>query len=200
MDLIESSVTAFDGARRFASGTIEEVAAKIKQSIGESSSHSTILVFNDFTGQLLDIDFRGTQDDVVQRLRRNVKIESNPTANENLNETSRMAGRPKLGVVAREVTLLPRHWQWLNLQPGGASVTLRKLVEEARIQGTEKDRVRQAQEAAYCFMSSTCGDRQGFEDAARALFRREESQFDKAIEFWPVDLREHAKKIATPGL
>ncbi|MFY0534142.1 DUF2239 family protein [Nannocystis pusilla] len=29
-------------------------------------------------------------------------------------------GRPKLGVVSREVSLLPRHWEWLERQPSGS--------------------------------------------------------------------------------
>ena len=109
-------------------------------------------------------------------------------------------GRPKLGVVAREVTLLPRHWDWLNAQPGGASVALRKLVEEARRANEGKDRVRQSQEAAYRFMSVMAGNRPGFEEATRALFAGRAGRFDQLIEPWPEDVRHYARKLAAPAL
>ena len=108
----------------------------------------------------------------------------------------RRPGRPKLGVVAREVTLLPRHWEWLNSQPGGASVALRKLVEEARRANSGKDRLRRAQEAAYRFMSTMAGNEPGFEEAARALFAGRQEPFEALVRGWPKDVREHAKKLA----
>ncbi len=110
------------------------------------------------------------------------------------------AGRPRLGVVAREVTLLPRHWQWLSSQPGGASVALRKLVDEARLANIGKDRVRQSQEAAYRFMSAMAGDAPGFEEAARALFAGDEHRFEQCISVWPEDVRDHAKRLAKDAL
>jgi hypothetical protein len=101
-----------------------------------------------------------------------------------------------LGVVAREVTLLPRHWAWLNGQPGGASVALRKLVEQARRDNDGRDRLRRAQEAAYRFMSVMAGDRPGFEEAARALFAGDSARFDRLVKPWPGDIRNHARKLA----
>ena len=105
-------------------------------------------------------------------------------------------GRPKLGVVAREVTLLPRHWEWLAQQSGGASVALRKLVDEARRTGEDRDRVRQAQEAAYRFMSAMAGNKANYEDAIRALFAGEAARFEDLIAEWPADVRRHAAKLA----
>jgi hypothetical protein len=105
-------------------------------------------------------------------------------------------GRPKLGVVAREITLLPRHWDWLNAQPGGASVALRKLVEEARHVNRGKDRRREAQESAYRFMSAMAGDEPGFEEASRALFAGNHETFKVAIRAWPADVRGHALHLA----
>ena len=98
--------------------------------------------------------------------------------------------------MAREITLLPRHWDWLNSQPGGASVALRKLVEPARRASEGKDRIRQSQEAAYRFMSVMAGNRPGFEEATRALFARDEHRFNQKIESWPADMRSHASKLA----
>lgn len=106
-------------------------------------------------------------------------------------------GRPKLGVVAREVTLLPRHWEWLAAQPGGASVALRKLVEEAR--RSQSGRARQAQERAYHFMNAMAGDLPGFEEATRALFAGDREGFAERIAGWPTDVREHAAWLASDG-
>ena len=109
-------------------------------------------------------------------------------------------GRPKLGVVAREITLLPRHWDWLNTQPGGASVALRKLVEQARHASEGKDRIRQSQEATYRFMVAMAGDRPGFEEATRALFAGDSDRFDREIASWPIDVRDHARQLAAIAL
>ena len=109
-------------------------------------------------------------------------------------------GRPKLGVVAREITLLPRHWDWLNSQPGGASVALRKLVEEARRGSGDRDRIRSAQEAAYHFMSAIAGNLPGFEEASRALFAYDRRRFGDLIAAWPEDVRDHVIKLAFADL
>jgi hypothetical protein len=109
---------------------------------------------------------------------------------------ARSAGRPKLGVVAREVTLLPRHWEWLSGQPGGASVALRKLVEDARRTNAGTDRVRHAQEVAYRFMSAIGGNLPGYEEAIRALFAGDRARFEATIDGWPADVGAHAHKIA----
>jgi uncharacterized protein len=170
--------TAFAGARRIGSGDLSEVALKAKQVI-ESGGLEPVLIFDDISGDVIDLDYRGAQP----------QPEPEP-------EPPRRPGRPKLGVVAREVTLLPRHWDWLNSQPGGASVALRKLVEEARRVHAAKDRVRAAQEAAYRFMSALAGNEPGFEEALRALFAGKRECFEERIVAWPVDVRDHARKLA----
>jgi len=106
-------------------------------------------------------------------------------------------GRPKLGVVAREVTLLPRHWEWLAAQPGGASVALRKLVEHALRENRGADRQRQSRDASYKFMTALAGDQPGFEEAIRALYAGNRGQFDQHVDGWPADVRAHAKKMAS---
>jgi hypothetical protein len=187
-----NSCTAFEGTRRIASGDLNRVAFEAKQVI-DRGPRGPVLIFDDVTSDLIEVDFRGTPEDVLQRLSEPVTntASAQPTA-----ESRRPPGRPKLGVVAREVTLLPRHWDWLSSQPGGASVALRKLVEEARRVNAARDRVRQAQEAAYRFMSAMAGDEPGFEEAARALFAKRQGRFDEQTESWPPDIREHAKKLA----
>jgi hypothetical protein len=176
--------TAFAGIRRIASGDLASVAAETKAALDQGESGS-VLILDDETCRVVEVDFRGTVEDVVARLR---EPASEPEP--------RGPGRPKLGVVAREVTLLPRHWEWLNAQPGGASVALRKLVEEARRSNGSKDRVRQARETLYRFMSMLAGDEAGFEQASRALFAGDRTLFMALIRLWPKDLRAHAEKLA----
>jgi hypothetical protein len=91
---------------------------------------------------------------------------------------------------------LPRHWDWLNSQPGGASVALRKLVEEARRTNGQKDRIRRAQEATYKFLSMMAGNFDGFEEVTRALYRANRERFDELVEAWPKDVRDHVRKLA----
>jgi uncharacterized protein len=170
--------TAFAGIQKVAAGNLAEVALAIRERTGEP-----VLIFVDETGQQIDVDTRGTEAEIAARY-------GQPEA------APRGPGRPKLGVEAHEVTLLPRHWEWLRAQPGGASVALRKLVEEARRTHAEADRVRQAQEAAYRFTSAMAGNEPGFEEAARALFARDGERFRLLTEAWPADVRDHARKLA----
>ena len=164
--------TAFAGARRIASGDLKDVALKAKRAV-DRGGPAPVLIFDDASGEVIEVDFRGTPE-----------------------PAPRGPGRPRLGVVAREVTLLPRHWDWLASQPGGASVALRKLVEEARRANAAKDRVRLAQEAAYRFMTTLAGNEPGFEEALRALFAGQRQRFEERIAGWPAGVREHAKKLA----
>jgi hypothetical protein len=186
---------AFDGHQRIASGSLQEVALAVK---GAIASGAMILIFDDTTGRAIDIDTRGSDEEVLARLAHQSSdpMERTPMPTPDQVAEAPARGRPKLGVVAREVTLLPRHWEWLNVQPGGASVALRKLVEEARRTSSGKDRSRQAQEAAYHFMSAMAGNFPGFEEAARALFANDRQRFGDLVAAWPNDVRSHATKLA----
>jgi uncharacterized protein len=149
------------------------------------------------------VDFRGGPEDIVGRLREAEGASEPPAPAEAELPSSgkgenRGPGRPKLGVVGREVTLLPRHWEWLSSQPGGASVALRKLVDEARRANATKDRVRKAQDTAFRFMSTMAGNEGGFEEAIRALFSAHETRFDNLLSDWPADVRAYAKRLAAP--
>lgn len=181
--------TAFVGTTCLASGALKEVVLQAKTSM-DRGQDALILIFNDLTGGVIDVDFRGTPADVVRRLEAQAGGPDRTAG-------PRGPGRPKLGVVAREVTLLPRHWEWLATQPGGASVALRRLVEEARRDRSGKDRVRGSQAAAYKFMSAMAGDEPGFEESARALFAGNIDRFDALVEHWPPDVRDHARRLAT---
>jgi hypothetical protein len=177
------SYTVFDGPRRLVSGTLAQVAMAAKQAFDRGSG-GPVLIFDDHTGRSRDIDMSGTPRQVVARL-----VAAAPRAR----------GRPRLGVVAREVTLLPRHWEWLATQSGGASVALRRLVEDARRHSAGKDAQRQAHERAYHFMSAMAGDLPGYEEATRAMFAHDAAGFAEQIQAWPADVRDHARKLAFGG-
>jgi hypothetical protein len=174
------SYTVFRGLDRAATGTLSEVAVFLK----DASQGGEFLVFDDITGLQIDLDTRGTPEEISLRY----SGERSPEP--------RSRGRPRLGVVAKEVTLLPRHWDWLSSQPGGASVALRKLVDQARRASGDRDRIRAAQEAAYRFMSAIGGSLPGFEEAARALFAYDRRRFSELIADWPEDVRHYTIQLA----
>lgn len=191
-DRVQTRCTAFDGSRSVASGELRQVVTQVKEIVDEERQ-AAVLIFDDATAERIEIDFRGTAEDALMRLaqmtdRIGAALPDQPR--------SPGPGRPKLGVVAREVTLLPRHWDWLNRQPGGASVALRRLVEEARRANSGKDRVRQSQEACYRFLSVMAGDRPGFEEATRALFAGNRERFKEMVQPWPLDIQDYATRLA----
>ena len=186
--------TAFMGQRLLASGPLAEVALAVMNASRRPAA-PPIIIFSDATGRPIDLDLRGTEREIVARLPQpapDPEIATDETAA----AEPRGRGRPKLGVVAREVTLLPRHWEWLGPQPGGASVALRKLVDEARRANGDADRVRAARDAAYHFMSVMAGNLAGFEEASRALFADDRRRFVGLIAGWPDDIRDHVVKLA----
>ena len=183
--------TAFAGQRRLANGAIPDVALAVKRA--EPRASEPLLIFSDATGRAVDFDLRGSEQDVLARL---AKLAPAASGDDGQPSEPRGRGRPKLGVVAREVTLLPRHWEWLGAQPGGASVALRKLVDDARRASGDRDRARLAREAAYHFMSAMAGNLAHFEEAARALFADDRRRFTALIADWPADIREHVVALA----
>lgn len=192
--------TAFIGMNRLASGDVREVAKKVKEAT-DKSKDKTILIFDDSNGETVEIDLRGKVDDVLKRIDAAIaKYEQASPEKSEEPAGPKGPGRPKLGVISREVTLLPRHWEWLNSQPGGASVALRKLVEEARHANAGKDKIRHSQDAAYKFMSAMAGNLPGYEEAIRALFAANEAGFKKAIVTWPQDVKVYAFKLSHEAL
>jgi hypothetical protein len=185
-----TSYTAFAGHKLLASGPRSTVAIAVKHAPAGRSAPA-VLVFDDETGRVIDLDTRGSDADVAARYAEPA-AEREPVEE----EEPRGRGRPKLGVVAREVTLLPRHWEWLAAQSGGASVALRKLVEEARRTNAAEDRRRARRDAAYREMSAIAGDFPHFEEAARALFAGEATRFKNLIKRWPADIRRHLTAMA----
>lgn len=198
--------TAFEGSRRIASGALKEVALAAKLA-HDRSTHSAspppVLIFDDATSEVIELDWRGSSAAFAARLD-DMLLQCSAMAAPEPNEAQeasqaqpalRGPGRPKLGVVAREVTLLPRHWEWLSRQTGGASVALRKLVDAARRASEVNDRVRHASAMGYKFMATLAGHEPGFEEASRALFAGDKAQFEAQIAAWPVDVQMHLKKI-----
>ncbi|WP_197338988.1 DUF2239 family protein [Ralstonia solanacearum] len=186
--------TAFAGSRRLAAGSVQDVARAVRLHL-DAHPEASVLVFDNATACPVEFDLRGTVDDVAARFDGTAGGDAHADAPEP-SARPRGPGRPKLGVTAREVTLLPRHWDWLAAQPGGASVTLRKLVEAASRAAQSPDRRREAQEAAYRFMSAMAGDAPGFEEAARALFAADAARFATLTQPWPADVRDFARELA----
>ncbi|VTU32767.1 hypothetical protein H4CHR_03078 [Variovorax sp. PBS-H4] len=174
----DPSLTAFAGFERIAAGPSAEVIARLRA----RTDAQPVFVFDDSTGERIDLD-----------LREGMSPAPEGVADE---QATRGVGRPKLGVVAREVTLLPRHWDWLSRQPGGASVALRRLIDEARRVHADRDAQRASREAAYRFMSAIAGDLPGFEEAARALFAGEGTRFAQLVSAWPEDVRGYLQQLA----
>lgn len=189
--------TTFDGHRRIATGAWRENALALKRAV-ERGSLSAVLMFDDSTGRTVEVDTRGTDEECCARLEARFPSAESALADMPVEEAAqpRGRGRPRLGVVAREITLLPRHWEWLDAQPGGSSVALRKLVEEARRQSSEKDQVRKAHERAYQFMVTLAGDLPGFEEASRALFANDMMRLKTLIALWPGDIGDHVLRLA----
>ena len=211
MSWAKTLCTAFEGDRCIATGELQLVAPIAKAAIDRGARQrkpTPVLIFNDATSEVVELDWRGTASEFAARFAQTAsdavphaepeaatlpQREGDSDVATSL-DTPRGPGRPRLGVVAREVTLLPRHWQWLGTQPGGASVALRKLVEVARRSSGVKDRVRQASAVGYKFMSTMAGHEPGFEEASRALFAGDQAGFESLIATWPADVQTHLKK------
>ncbi len=182
--LFPSRYTAFVGERQVARGSYADIA----QALGAlAGSDAPVWVFDDATGAPVDAPPRPEQAALLARIGGAAGAPAAPRPS---------PSRPRMGVVAREVTLLPRHWQWLATQPGGASAALRRLVEQARKSGDAADGRRRAGERAYKFMSAIAGHQPGFEEAARALFAGDGRAFAACTARWPKDVRAHLGELA----
>jgi uncharacterized protein len=184
------NVVAFAGDICIAAGDLSCVALAAQKAMA-AARPDPVLLFDGQTSEPVELDLRGSREDILRRL---------PEAAPSEQDAPRGPGRPKLGVVAREVTLLPRHWDWLGSQPGGASVALRKLVENAMRSNTSEDRIPTSQNAAYKFMSVMAGNRPGFEEASRALFAADAQKFSRLISAWPKDVRDHLRTLAADAM
>ncbi|MBI1219127.1 MAG: DUF2239 family protein [Rhodobacteraceae bacterium] len=174
---MDRPLIAFEGDRRIGDGpaaTLRDLLRARLAARPDPAHGPRLAVFDAETGRPVDFDLRETAPPPAAR------------------------GRPKLGVTAREVTLLPRHWDWLATQPGGASATLRRLVETASRTQHGVDRVRQGREAAYRILTDLAGDRPGYEEAMRALFAGDAAGFARHTEGWPHDIRATGRALGFP--
>ena len=175
--------SAFDGAQRIAQGPLLDVALGTKR-YQDSNPQSLVIIFDDQTSQTIDVLLEGNETDIAKWIEAHFP-----------QPAKRGRGRPKLGVVGREVSLLPRQWEWLAAQQGGASVTLRKLVDQAA-RDPQAER-RAAQDAAYRFANALAGNEPGFEEAIRALYAGDQVSYEAHTALWPEDVRAHARGLAT---
>ena len=189
-DFLTRPCTAFAGNARIANGPVIEVALALKAR--DDVDEVPVLVFDDRNGAQIDFDLSGSEEDIVARLEARSDAQGEATAP----TQKRGRGRPKLGVTGREVTLLPRHWAWLDAQPGGASAALRRLVDEARKKDAGASDRRAAREAGYRFMMAIAGDLPGFEEATRALFAGDRAKFERETASWPGDIQKYALALA----
>ncbi len=176
-----TTYTAFAGNQLVATGDLETMLRRTKARL-EKEADAAVLIFDDRTGQQVDFDFTGTADEVVLRVAPVAKAQAGP-------------GRPKLGVVSREVSLLPRHWEWLERQPTGASAALRRLVEEAKKNEGSEARARAHRDAASRFMWAMAGNLPDFEEATRALFAGDDVALARRMKKWPQDIRKHVQRL-----
>ena len=172
--------TAFAGFTLIVTGNLPTVLIRVREFL-EREKQAQVLIFDDQTGKQVDFNLRGTLEEVLARV--------SPPA------PKKGPGRPSLGVVCREVSLLPRHWEWLESQPSKASGTLRRLVESAMKSESREDRSRRRLEAAGRFMWSMAGNFEGFEEASRALYAGNRAGFAKRIASWPADIRQHLERM-----
>ena len=185
MSFRDPSYSAFEGDRLIAFGPLSDVLSAAKAYV-DSNEDPQLLIFEDRSGRQLDFDFRGSVEEVLARA---------------LPPAARTGpGRPKLGVVSREVSLLPRHWDWLEAQPQGISANLRRLVEEARKRNPAEQRARKGREALSKFMTAIAGNRPNYEEATRALFASEHARFEELIGEWPEDIRAHLLRVLEESL
>ncbi len=193
MDLSSNRLcTAFAGTQRLATGHLTFVAQAVKSSL-ENGDKREIVIFDNHTSEVIEVDFRGSQEEVAKQF--------SPAAGEKESEPAptKSRGRPKLGVVAKEITLLPRHWDWLNQQPASVSATLRKLVEQASRQNQQAANARQAQDIVYRFINVVASHLNEYEEALRALYAKDGDKFQQLIREWPADVVAHLKKLAPPA-
>lgn len=171
---MERTYAAFSGDRLIADGALATVLASVKHRLDRNGIEQ-LLIFDELTGRQVEFDFRGTLEDVLER--------------ELPKPVAQGPGRPRLGVVSREVSLLPAHWAWLEEQPNGISAALRRLVDDASKRDPDKQRARKARAAAGHFMTALAGNRPHFEEAMRALYAGDRKRLAELTRRWPKDVR-----------
>ncbi|TBR43539.1 DUF2239 family protein [Marinomonas agarivorans] len=181
--------SAFLDTRLLAAGELTTVITQIKQQFPDREA----LLVETNSCKRLEINWQGSVEDVLARI--DAMPQAEPLSSDLIapatpkTHIKSKRGRPKLGVVSKEVTLLPRHWEWLSKQSGGASVTLRRLVDQARQENSLEDEIKLRQEQIYNFISFFAEQLPNVEETMRALYRQDRSLFYRSIKNWPTDIR-----------
>ncbi len=181
---LPQTYSAFSEDRLIAFGPLADTLSAVKAHL-DINEDPSLLIFEDRTGRQVEFDFTGTLSEVLTRA---------------LPPERTGPGRPKLGVVSREVSLLPRHWEWLEDQPQGISAGLRRLVDEARKRDPGDHRARKGREAMSKFMTAIAGNRPNYEEATRALFASDQARFEELVAEWPEDIRAHLQRVLDDSL
>ncbi|MCM2310529.1 MAG: DUF2239 family protein [Steroidobacteraceae bacterium] len=191
--LLPDAYLAFMDDKCIASGSLLEVALAVRRTL-DAGATASIVVLHARTAHVVDLDLRGTADDIASRL---TAAASAVVPGDSTQHPARAPGpgRPRLGVISREVSLLPRHWNWLATQRGGASAALRRLVDEARQKNGTRDSHRAAQEAVDRYMRVLAGDRSHYEDALRAFYAGRDEDLFRLAAAWPADIRNHLETL-----
>jgi|TARA_B110000879_G_scaffold21779_1_gene27840 hypothetical protein len=174
---MSESVFAFAGEKLIAEGLTVEVKGKIQNLVDRQN----VLVFDQDNGRQISLIF-----DQESASELSSSSEGRPAL-------KNKPGRPKLGVVGREITLLPRHWEWLDGQRGGASATLRRLIDQCRAENMGQDMIRLAQDSTNRFIYAIAGNLSNFEEAVRALYGNNPDRFAECMRLWPADIRKCTK-------
>ena len=190
-----TSFLAFAGVKKIAEGSLPDVAIKVRRHL-DRTTDTTPIVFDRKSARQIELDYRGTDPEIRHRASLSeIKLQAEPLA-PSTSTRSRGRGRPKLGVVAGEVTLLPRHWAWLKTQRGGASVTLRRLVDDARRNSEPKESRTEAQDSVYRAMVVLAGDLPGYEEALRALYANDADSFTRQTNKWPSGVKSFIRDLS----
>ena len=190
---ITQQASAFIGHKLLKSGPLIEVVLAMKEEVAKDK-FAQILCFIDETGAMVDFDLSGTNEQVIAKLLKNNPPHTNDAQETQIKDAPK-SGRPKLGVIAREVTLLPRHWEWLSTQRGGASATLRRLVELAAKESVSNEARKNAQNSTYRFLQNIAGDFENYEEVLRAIFADNFEKVRKLMQNWPQDIQNYAQKL-----
>jgi uncharacterized protein len=192
-DRLSRPTTAFADQSLLARGPLRAMARVLHEQAAGGDQRALVLI-DDATGGPIDLELQGTREEMELRLVARARADA---FRAEADHAPRVRGRPRMGVVPREVTLLPRHWEWLAAQRGGASAALRRLVDDARRADDGRATSRAAaQQAAFTFMGDMAGDAPGYEEAIRSLFAGDLDRMEAQMQQWPSDVRDHALRLA----
>ncbi len=168
--------SSFIGDRHLFTGDLKGMLSQTHAYISRHGEEG-LLIFDNFSGRQIDYNFRVSLEELLGK-------ELPPTPKKG-------PGRPRLGVVCGEISLLPRHWDWLQRQRQSASATIRRLIEAAMKEASPEEKTREAIDAAGKFLWTMAGNLSDFEEASRALYAQKWHILDAITAAWPEDIAKH---------